>query len=148
MPTVSAITGIPLPADKKTDGYNLLPVLKGETMNSPRDDIYYYNGRKLEAYRQGDWKIHLPRKANTKNTYSNDVDHNNGGDVIWWAHAARGGSHHNLDRNLLNNVRQDQKEQVDLSTSHPEITQRLLKKVETIRAELGDHGLIGSDGPR
>ena len=58
--TIASITGTQVPADRKMDGYDLSPVLKGETKESPRSDIIYYsNTGKLFAARKGKWKLHL-----------------------------------------------------------------------------------------
>ncbi|MEM9247357.1 MAG: arylsulfatase [Pseudomonadota bacterium] len=40
------------------DGYNLLPLLTGETDQSPRDEVFYFtDDGDLAALRYGDWKI-------------------------------------------------------------------------------------------
>jgi arylsulfatase A-like enzyme len=52
-------------ADNKTfkahlDGYNLLPYLKGETKESPRNEIFYFDqGGNLNAVRYRNWKLHF-----------------------------------------------------------------------------------------
>jgi len=71
-PTLCAAAGIPdikekmksgFTAGSKTfkvhlDGYNFLPYLKGETSQSPRDVIYYFDqGGNLNAIRWNDWKL-------------------------------------------------------------------------------------------
>lgn len=40
------------------DGYNQLSFLQGKE-KSQRQEIYYYNGTKLQAVRKGDWKAHF-----------------------------------------------------------------------------------------
>ena len=52
-----------LPADRKYDGFDLMPMLTGTTDKSPRQEFAYYNGLTLEAVRSGPWKLHLPRKS-------------------------------------------------------------------------------------
>ena len=40
------------------DGYNLLPMLKGEVKSGPRDSVYYFDqGGNLNAIRWNDWKL-------------------------------------------------------------------------------------------
>ena len=63
LPTIAAATGASLPADRKYDGFDLMPMLSGKTDKSPRQEFAYYNGLTLEAIRRGPWKLHLPRKA-------------------------------------------------------------------------------------
>jgi len=42
------------------DGYNMLPYLKGETQESPRKEIFYFDaGGHLNAIRYNNWKIHF-----------------------------------------------------------------------------------------
>lgn len=72
MPTLAAAAGIPdlkekmktgFQAGNKTfkvhlDGYNFLPLLKGESKTPPRDTIYYFDqGGNLNAIRWNDWKL-------------------------------------------------------------------------------------------
>ncbi len=72
MPTLLAIAGEPNVKQKllrgyraqgKTykvhlDGYNILPLLRGETDKSPRKEIFYFSDDgDLTALRYGDWKI-------------------------------------------------------------------------------------------
>jgi arylsulfatase A-like enzyme len=60
LPTLAAITGIQIPADRKLDGYNILPLMTDEKAKSPYSFLCYYgrDGR-LAAIRKGDWKLHL-----------------------------------------------------------------------------------------
>jgi arylsulfatase A len=60
-PTLSAAAGAAMPTDRSFDGYNLLPLLKGQAA-SPRNSYHYFLGPKLEAYREGPWKY---RQAGT-----------------------------------------------------------------------------------
>jgi arylsulfatase A-like enzyme len=57
LPTIAAITGTPLPADRAIDGLDISALLAGGN-DSPRDDFLYYtaNGQ-LAGIRQGDWKL-------------------------------------------------------------------------------------------
>lgn len=57
LPTISDLAHIKLPATLKTDGYDLLSVLKGEN-NNPRNEMFFYHGTKLFAARLGDYKLY------------------------------------------------------------------------------------------
>ena len=57
LPTAAAISGAKLP-DNELDGYNMLPVLKGEA-KSTREVFYYYRGDEVYAVRMGPWKAHF-----------------------------------------------------------------------------------------
>ena len=58
LPTISSLTGIELPNDRKYDGSDLSPVLFG-TGKSTRNTIFYYHGTKVRALRVGDFKAHF-----------------------------------------------------------------------------------------
>ncbi|MBA4015567.1 MAG: arylsulfatase [Pirellula sp.] len=74
MPTLLAAAGEPDVVEKlkqgyeangrtfkiHADGYNLIPLLKGEVKESPRKEIFYFGqGGELNAVRTGDWKVHF-----------------------------------------------------------------------------------------
>jgi len=59
LPTFAALAGAKLP-DSKIDGANIWPHLAGVAGTKPaHDTFYYYRGLKLEAVRNGPWKLHL-----------------------------------------------------------------------------------------
>jgi arylsulfatase A-like enzyme len=56
MVTIAGITGAELPANAAPDSYNLLPVLKGETYESPlREATVQNTNEKKWGIRQGPW---------------------------------------------------------------------------------------------
>lgn len=57
LPTVLNAVGLPVPSDRPIDGNNLLPVLKGESEETPNDIHFYFAGRRLDAVRKGPWKL-------------------------------------------------------------------------------------------
>lgn len=57
LPTIAALTGAELPADRVLDGYDLSGVLRNQTA-SPRDQFFYYRKAELYAARQGPYKMH------------------------------------------------------------------------------------------
>lgn len=61
LPTLVPLAGGTLPADRKLDGINLLPVLTAQPGAKGRDTFHYYRGLTLEAVRKGDWKLHLAK---------------------------------------------------------------------------------------
>ncbi|MFW6277568.1 MAG: sulfatase [Prolixibacteraceae bacterium] len=58
--TIAGVCGAPLPVDRKIDGNNLLPLLKGEE-NSPTETLFYCRGENLEAVRHGEWKYRFTK---------------------------------------------------------------------------------------
>lgn len=58
LPTTLAAAGLPAPTDKKLDGMNILPVLRGETP-APARNLYWSSGSEEGWWgiRSGDWKL-------------------------------------------------------------------------------------------
>lgn len=59
LPTVLTAAGVAIPNDRPIDGKNLLPLLQGESTQSPVDVHYYFSGKRLDAVRKGAWKLQL-----------------------------------------------------------------------------------------
>jgi arylsulfatase A len=57
LPTAASMANVSLPKTQ-LDGYNMLPVLKGEDV-SVRDHFIFYRGDLVFAIRQGKWKAHF-----------------------------------------------------------------------------------------
>jgi len=131
LPTIAAAVGAPLPADRKLDGYDLMPMLTGERKASPRREFAYYNGLTLEAVRRQQWKLHLPRKQANR---------------VYWA-TYRLDPYKNLDHLVLNNLAADIGEKIDVAGQHAQKTEELKKLAEDIRHELGDWNRNGTDRP-
>ncbi len=57
LPTAAELTGAKIPADVKTDGHSLVPLLKGG--DAPKRECFYWElheGKSIQAVRFGDWK--------------------------------------------------------------------------------------------
>lgn len=61
--TVAHIAGASLPEDRPIDGLDLRGFLTGEQAASPREELFFFRGKYLEAVRQGDWKYRLSPHA-------------------------------------------------------------------------------------
>jgi arylsulfatase A len=97
LPTLCALTGAPLPADRILDGSDLSGVLlRGEP--SPRADVFYYRGPKLYAVRHGSFKAHFF----TRSEYGGEPE------------AAH-------DPPLLYNLDEDPGEKYDVAARHPDV---------------------------
>lgn len=46
------------PADRRMDGRDILPLLTGDAP-SPHDALFYFSGRRVQAVRSGQWKLHV-----------------------------------------------------------------------------------------
>ena len=59
-PTLAALAGANLPADREIDGGDIRPLLLGEDgAASPHRAFFYYKRNSIEAVRSGPWKLHL-----------------------------------------------------------------------------------------
>ncbi len=56
LPTALAAAGVPVPADAKAEGVNLLPFFTGETTDAPHKALFWRFGVQ-RAVRMGDWKL-------------------------------------------------------------------------------------------
>lgn len=124
LPTFAAITGAKLPK-LPIDGHNILPLLSGESKESPYEVFYYYRVRQLQAVRMGDWKWHLPLTVAYKQ----------------WDKSI---STPEVRPAKLINLRDDIKETTDLSGQHPEIVEKMKQYAAKAIAELGNEELAGS----
>jgi arylsulfatase A-like enzyme len=109
-PTSVKLAGGQLPDDRTYDGFDLLPVLKGEG-RSEREEVVYYLGEEIYAYRKGPWKIHYK----TLTPY-------------------RGQKAESHDPPLLYNLETDPSEQRNVAETHPEVVAALEAATEAHRA--------------
>ncbi|MGJ8653761.1 MAG: sulfatase family protein [Opitutaceae bacterium] len=126
LPTFAGLAGETLPADLTIDGRDLMPLLSGETQESPHEYYYYYCYTDLQAIRDARWKLVLPRSETPQ--WMN-----------WWARHI-----HAVDTLELYDMNNDIGETTNIAAQHPEIVERLMKQVEQAKAELGSAGTIGS----
>ena len=104
LPTIAAISGTPVPGNRKLDGYDLSPVLFGDG-DSPRENMFYYHGEECFAVRSGMFKAHFK----TKTSYAGQKEA-----VV-----------HNPP--LLFHLGHDPSEEYDIAKDHPHIIDQLQK---------------------
>lgn len=134
LPTVADIAGAPLP-EKKIDGVNLLPLLKGEIISSPRKSMYYYyRNNNLEAVQDGQWKLVFPHRGRTYVGFEPGKD------------GQPGKATENSEVKAgLYDLRRDPGERYDMIEFYPEIVLKLEKLANEAREDLGDD-LTGNQG--
>lgn len=126
LPTVVYISGAEQP-ENKIDGVNILSLLRGDREANPRDHFYYYYGKnRLEAVREGKWKLVLPHSYRS---YEGVIPGRNGMPGEY----ARGKT-----ELRLYDLRRDPGERYDMSTIYPEVVESLLELAAQARADLGD----------
>ena len=57
--TIVAAAGGKLPADRKIDGLDLMPLLSGAAKKSPHEAVFAMGGQQLKLLRSGRWKLHV-----------------------------------------------------------------------------------------
>lgn len=142
LPTILAMTGIPLPADNlPLDGVNVLPVMRGEKGQVQTKRCWQWNRYTPlvecnAAIRDGDWKLVRPaiREAMEVPT-------------IHWLWVSMYGPEHFLHNGIIReepprqvppppppelyNIALDPLERQNLAAQYPQVVQRLLSELET-----------------
>ena len=125
LPTIAAIAGAQLP-EKKIDGVNILPLMKGDKNANPRDVYYFYYGGGLRAVRQGKWKLYFPHEYHSYLGVEPGMD-------------GLPGPYNKAKCGLeLYDLKNDISETKDVAEQHPEIVGKLKVLAEKAREDLGD----------
>jgi len=106
LPTIAALTGTPLPADRVIDGVDISALLTSDT-ESPRKEFLYYNRERLAGIRQGDWKLLVQPRANNSS-----------------------------QNTMLFNLAEDLGEKNNLAAENPELVQRLRQRMTELDAAI------------
>jgi arylsulfatase len=127
LPTLAAVAGAKLP-DKKIDGVNIFPLMKGEKDANPRREfLYYYGQNNLEAVQIDFWKLVLPHSGRT---YRGQMPGNDG----WPGQTGT----ETVTSVQLYDLRRDPGEWYDVSELYPEKVKELEDLAEKARQDLGD----------
>lgn len=126
-PTLAAISGASLP-QKKIDGVNILPLVKGEKNINPRESfVYYYNRNDLEAVTDGMFKLVFPHKYVT---YGAHLPGNDGQPGLL--------ANREITKPELYDLRRDPGERYDVIAQYPEAARKLMQIADGMREDLGD----------
>lgn len=131
LPLFCGLAGVQLPEDRKIDGKDILSVLKGQDSESPHKFLYYYNGTNLQAVREGEWKLHIPRTAKEQ--------------PFWCKKRSGKRKFVQLADYQLFNLKDDIGETKNVASGNLEVVKRLKLEAEKIRTELGDVRTKGTD---
>ena len=128
-PTSLALAGLEPPRDRVIDGRDILALMTGEADRTPHEALYFYHMDELEAVRAGKWKyirnIHhyvFPVPTDKETTKLGKLG---GGWLGRWP--------------LLYDLELDPSESYNLVDTHPEVGQRLLRRMEGLEAELREN---------
>ena len=134
LPTIAEWTQSSLPK-LKIDGASLVPLLTGNTTQSPHKNFFfYYRSNELHAVRHKNWKLYVPHTFRTLNGREGTND----GIPIDY-------EMNEITKPTLFNLVNDPEEQFNLSDKNPEIVAKISKIADSIRNVLGDR-LTGIKG--
>ena len=128
LPTLCAITDVPVPDDRAIDGTNILPVLKGEPVKRETPLYWQFNrarGEPKVAMRVGDWKILATLKGLPE---KKTVDIKPG--------EMKALKSAELDTFELYNLHEDIGETNDLAQKNPEKLQKMIAKLRPLYLEI------------
>lgn len=135
LPTFAALAGAKPPADRVIDGEDIRHLFHGDFAKANPDKAYYYYLRvHLQAVRQGQWKLHLPRAKEPIGAapFSRNA-HIAPADRIGFA------------KPFLIDLEKDLGETTDVSAQNPKVVRRLLALAEGMRNDLGDFNRVGKN---
>lgn len=126
LPTFAELSNTELSQETTLDGKSFQEVILNNGV-SKHDRFYYYLYTHLQAVRDNEWKLVLPRVAKPKY-------------MKWAARKVEA-----VDQVLLFNLKNDKEEKVNLASQYPEKVKELMLLIEEGRKELGDHDKIGGE---
>jgi arylsulfatase len=128
-PTFVHLSGAEPDTAIRRDGKDITGLLENPVAyRDPERIYYYYIYTHLQAVRQGPWKLVLPRPEFPEWTGFSGRFYGDGVEAV-----------------ELYNLERDTGEARNLADRHPEVIERMMKLIETARAELGDYNRIGSE---
>ena len=125
LPTVAALLGEAVPGDRVIDGRSILPLMTGESTESPHEALLFYWGGELQAVRSGDWKLRFPHRY--RSLLSKGGRH--GKPAAYVTERTDGG---------LYNLKRNPSETKNVAADHPDVVARLERLADAARASLGD----------
>jgi arylsulfatase A-like enzyme len=117
LPTIAALTGAKLPADRAIDGLDVSKLLLGEEPLPPRM-LYHYFGPQLQAVREGKWKLFAPIEQLPEQRLPS----------LWFVHQPElfARQHRLWPKPTLYDLSGDVGETTDVATENVEVVNRLL----------------------
>jgi arylsulfatase A-like enzyme len=123
LPTFVHLAGGSVPTDRKIDGVDILPLLLGQTKESPRKVQYYFDGNELQAVREGPWKLAIAPQHERNRP----------------AGQQQPASQPPFPK--LYDLDQDIGERTDVASEHPDVVKQLQQRVAEMDADLGRKGI-------
>ena len=121
LPTIAAITGKPLPNNRKIDGMDVSGLWNGKKKKSPRKEFIHYTSRgDLEGLRSGKWKL-LVKKPRANRRTNADQQNKRAPQIF------------------LFDLKADVGEQNNLAEAKPDMVKKLRARMEALDAEIAQN---------
>lgn len=125
LPTLAAMAGGTPPGDRKIDGHDISPLLRGQPgAKSPWKKFFFYFGNELHGVRSGKWKLRAKNMLKNENIYNRKWRESDIGKIAIPA--------------ALYDLSRDPAEQKSVLRQHPKVAARLKRYMDEARADLGD----------
>ena len=125
LPTFVKLGGGAVPTDNKIDGRDILPLMFGQTRESPHEAFYYYRAYSMEAVRVGNWKLAVASQK----------------EAVTDGESAIPAS---LEKPRLYDLSTDIGERNDVAAAHPDVVEQLKALAVKMGDDLGTNGNPGS----
>ncbi len=122
LPTLFAITGVELPADRTIDGRDIRSLLMPEEYKNTSGEfefLYSYADNQPSAIRKGPWKLHVRIGSQTGNNYGFEASR---------------------EKPLLFQVEKDLGERIDVAEQEPEKVAEMLSDLERLQQQIKEEG--------
>jgi arylsulfatase A-like enzyme len=117
LPTLAALTGGELPAERRIDGLDVSGLWRGADEASPREEFLYYTAHgEIEGIREGRWKLLVKRPRRGKQVAA--------------------GAAAPEPEELLFDLEADLGEQTNLAERHPDLVARLRERMLSLDGEI------------
>jgi arylsulfatase len=130
LPTLAGLAGAALP-QRKIDGVDIFPLLRGDAAANPRERYWYYYGQTLCAVREGKWKLQFPHMSRTYEGFEPGRD------------GFPGPTGNVKVGPALYDLEADIGERTNVAAQHADVVARLEAVAAEARADLGDAGKPG-----
>ncbi len=129
MPTLAGLAGAAVPDDRTIDGVDVMDLLAGKVVESPRSEYFFYKWTHLHAVRSGPWKLVLPRESRPV-------------DLGWYRRLQQ-----EYTELTLYNLEADVGETTNVAQDNAQIVKRLSELIVHAQEHLGDgsRGIVGSN---
>ncbi|MEL6110660.1 MAG: sulfatase-like hydrolase/transferase, partial [Planctomycetota bacterium] len=135
MPTFAALAGADVPSDRVIDGEDIRHLFHGDFDKADPEKAYFYYLRvRLQAVRQGKWKLHLPREQEPIGV---EPFRRN----VHIAQADRVG----FEQPFLVDLSADLGETTNVAQDHPQVVRNLMGLADSMREDLGDYDRVGKN---